>query len=96
MGGLAASACVLLTVLFPRLKGSRKGILFFNAIAEYDSAADYANDIIRKPRNEIILAKLLHSYDLAKICTKKYRILRIGLWVGTIGAIATLIFLLLS
>jgi hypothetical protein len=38
MIGLAVGAGILLSVIFPRLKGSRRGILFFNAIAEYDSS----------------------------------------------------------
>jgi len=96
MAGLAGSACVLLSVIFPRLKGSRKGILYFRAIAEHESSAEYTDEIIRHGADAIIRSKLRHDYDLSKVCTSKYRVLRIGFWIGSVGAIAALLFLLLA
>lgn len=96
MVGLGSSACVLLAVVFPRLKGSRRGILFFNAIAEHDSSMEYADEVLHRSPQEIIRVKLQHSYDLAKVCTNKYRHLRVGFWIGSIGAGAALLFLVLG
>jgi hypothetical protein len=96
MLGLAVGAGVLLSVIFPRLKGSRRGILFFNAIAEYDSASEYADDVLTRPANSLVRTKLQHCYDLSMVCSAKYRMLRIGFWVGSIGAATALLFLLLA
>jgi hypothetical protein len=96
MFSLAISAGTLLTVVFPRLKGSKRGLIFFSAIVEYDSSREYAEEVLRKSIDEIVSAKLRHSYDLACVCVSKYRTLRIGFWIGSVGIISALLFLLLS
>ncbi|MEQ1885531.1 MAG: Pycsar system effector family protein [Bryobacteraceae bacterium] len=93
---LILSAGFLLSVVFPRLKGSRRGLIFFSAIAEYESGSDYAAEIARRPQNEIVCAKLQHSYDLSKVCVAKYKALRIGFWIGSIGGATALIYILAS
>jgi len=96
MAGLASSALVLLAVVFPRLKGSRPGILFFNAIAEHDSSSEYADEVLRRSVHDIVRVKLAHSYDLAEVCAAKYRTLCVGFWIGGAGAVGALLFLLLA
>ena len=93
---LALSAGVLLSVVFPRLKGSRRGIIFFNAIAEYDSGQEYAANVLCQSTSDIVAAKLHHTFDLSKVCVAKYRVLRIGFWLGGIGVATTLLYLLLA
>jgi hypothetical protein len=80
----------------PRLKGSRRGLLYFNAISEYDSSAEYANDVLTRSHDDLVRAKLQHCYELAKVCGAKYRVLRIGFWVGSVGSAAALLFLLFA
>lgn len=96
MFGLAVGAFFLLAVVFPQLKGSRRGLLFFNAIAEYESSSEYANDVLARSGDDIVRTKLLHCYELSIVCKTKYRVLRVGFWVGAIGVITALLFLLLS
>lgn len=96
MLGLAVGAGVLLAVVFPRLKGSKRGILFFNAITEYESSTEYAEDVLARGTEVLVRAKLQHCYDLSKVCSDKYRMLRIGFWVGSIGTATALLFLLLA
>lgn len=96
MLSLASSACVLLAVVVPRLKGSRRGILFFSAIAEYESAREYGSEVLHQSKYEIVSAELQHSYDLSKVCTRKYRVLRIGFWIGAVGGVSSLLFLLFA
>lgn len=96
MLGLAVGAGILLSVVFPRLKGSRRGLLFFNAVAEYDTSREYASDILAYSEDDLIRTKLHHCYDLSKICSAKYRALRAGFWIGCTGVVAALIFLLFS
>src|SRR5260221_7508073 len=94
--GLAAGAVTLLAVVFPRLKGSRRGLLFFTAIPEYDTSSGYANDVLGGTGDDLVRARLHHCYELSKVCSSKYRTLRIGFWVGSVGAAAALLFLLLA
>jgi hypothetical protein len=96
MVGLAAGAGALFSVVFPRLKGSRRGLLFFNAIQEYDNCDEYVRDVVCRSPDEIVRIKLQHCYDLSVVCAAKYRTLRIGFWIGSVGAGTALAFLLLA
>src|SRR5258708_4208150 len=96
MFGLGIAAGTFLAVVFPRLKGSRRGILFFNAIAEHDNSSEYADEVIRRSGEQLLRAKLQHAYDLSKICTRKYRTLCAGFWIGSVGIGAAVLYLLLS
>ncbi|HKM85596.1 MAG TPA: Pycsar system effector family protein [Terriglobales bacterium] len=96
MLGLAAGAIILLAVVFPRLKGSRRGLLFFNAISEYDNSVEYANGVFARSHDDLVRTKLEHCYELSKICSAKYRMLRVGFWIGSVGSAAALLFLLFA
>lgn len=96
MAGLAAGACMLLAVIFPRLKGSKRGILFFNAIVEHESSAEYADEVFRLTASDLVRVKLQHAYDLAKVCRAKYRILMIGFWIGGVGTVSALLYLVMA
>jgi pycsar effector protein len=96
MLGLAIGAIFLLAVVFPRLKGSRRGLLFFNAIAEYEYPGEYAAEVLSQSDDQIVRTKLLHCHELSKVCKAKYWTLRAGFWVGTVGVGTGLLFLLLA
>ena len=96
MSGLGIAAAVFLAVVFPRLKGSRRGILFFQAIAEHDNSSEYAEEVIRRSGDDLLRAKLQHDFDLSKICVRKYRILSFGFWIGSVGICAALLYLFLT
>lgn len=93
---LALSACALLGVVFPRLKGSKRGLIFFSAIAEHDSAREYTTEVLRRSVDELVTAKLQHAYDLSKVCVAKYQMLHLGFWIGSVGLGSALLFLMLS
>ncbi len=94
MIGLLFGAVILLTVILPRLSGSKRGIIFFNAIVEHDSGTDYANEVQRKSSGELVSAKLNHTFDISKICQKKYTTLHLGFWIGIAGSVFGILFLL--
>lgn len=96
MGGLAVAAGVMLSVVMPRLKGSKRGLIYFNAVAEHESSMEYADEVTRRSAAEISRIKLQHTYDLAKICRAKYRVLVTGFWIGGVGAVAALSYLFLA
>lgn len=92
--GLAAAALLFFVTVFPRLGGSRRGLVFFGAIAECESSRDYMDDLYRRNIGDLLAAKLAHIYELALVCRSKYGILRWGLWVGLVGLTATVLLLI--
>jgi hypothetical protein len=94
MTALAAGALAAVLVVIPRTPGSRRGLVFWEAIAEYSAARDYADDVATLSAATISQAKAEHSFDLAKVCRRKYRALRIALWICAVGLFASsLVFL---
>ena len=94
--GLAVSAFACLATIFPRLKGSKRGHVFFGAIAEFEARKDYAIDVLQCEVGELIEAKLCHVHDLAIVCRSKCTILKLGQWSGAIGVAAMVLLLLLA
>lgn len=94
MLGLAGGSLVSLAVIVPRLKGSKRGYVFWNAIVEFDSAANYAEEVLRRSSNELVKAKLEHCYELASVCTRKYRTLNLAIRIGALGLSAGVLYLL--
>ena len=96
MFGLAIGAATFLFVVFPRLRGSRRGLIFFKAIAEHENSAEYADEVLSRSPAELARAKLQHGYDVAVVCRAKYLLLVIGFFASAVGAIATLLYLLFA
>ncbi|MBY0545203.1 MAG: hypothetical protein K2Q14_06630 [Gammaproteobacteria bacterium] len=94
MIGLALASLLFLYVVTPRLKGSKKGVIFFRSIAEYDNGNEYAADIVRLGEKEIAVEKLKHCYELAKICNAKFNKLAWGLYIGGVAIFFALLYLL--
>lgn len=94
--GLILSAVACLATVIPRLSGSKRGLVFFAAIREYDSAQDYASEVIKQTSSALCEAKLRHTYDLSLVCTEKYNVLRWGQWFGAAGVVATLLLLVVQ
>jgi len=94
--GLAISAFACLSTVFPRLKGSKRGLVFFGAVAEFESKKDYATEVLQRDIGELIEAKLCHVHDISNVCGRKYRILKIGQWFGAIGVSSMVLLLLLA
>jgi len=94
--GLATSVLACLATVFPRLKGSKRGHIYFGAIAEFESRKEYAKDVLQRDIAELIDAKLCHVHDLSVICCQKYSVLKVGEWGGAIGVVAMVVLLLLA
>ena len=96
MGALAAGAFLALLVVIPRTPGSRRGFLFWEAIAEYETGRQYSDDLWLLSGPSLVQVKAEHCYDLAVVCRRKYRMLRCALWTGAVGlAGALFVFLFL-
>jgi hypothetical protein len=96
MISLAIGALLSLSVVMPRLPGSRRGFLFWEAIAEFDSGRQYADDLATLSQATLAQQKAEHCHDLAKVCRAKYQWLKIALVVCGVGlTFAVIVFLVL-
>lgn len=87
--GLAAISSAL--VILPRLGASEKrGIVFFGDVADYVSADEYIQAVRRLTSDELIFARLRHAYDTAKVCKRKYVVLRRAIYLCFLGVAASL------
>lgn len=94
MAGLGAGALLAISVVLPRLPGSRRGFIFWEAIAEYETAREYSNDLTGLSAATLSQCVSEHCYDLANICRMKYRRLRLSVWFCSVGlAAAVCIFI---
>lgn len=92
--GLIVCLIFAILVVFPSLKGSKKGIIFFNSVAEYESYNEYIGDVLKKDDQEIAGEYLRHIHELSKICTTKFKRLKLSFCSGIIGLIAALYILI--
>jgi hypothetical protein len=90
-------ACVLgLGVVTPRRRSAPPpGHIFFEEIIQYDSRESFATEVMQLSDEQLIREKLTNSYDLAIICSRKYRFLAWQLWSMVIGLILAAPYLLL-
>lgn len=94
MTALAVGILLAVWVVVPRTSGSRRGLLFWEAIADYDSGREYSDDLRQLSTATLSQVTAEHCFDLARVCRKKYRVLRAAIWAGSLGlAAAVLLFL---
>ena len=83
-----------IAVVYPRLKGSRRGHVFWNGITEFSSPSEYVESVTRLTEANILEEVVRHGYELANVCKAKWRVLNWALVVGTLGGVATIILVL--
>ncbi|MBI2346177.1 MAG: hypothetical protein HYV03_04715 [Deltaproteobacteria bacterium] len=94
MSSLALGVLLALWVVIPRTSGSRRGFLFWEAIAEYDTGRQYSDELRLLSAASLSQVKAEHCFDLARVCRTKYKILRAAIWTGAIGLAASLLVFL--
>jgi hypothetical protein len=96
MIALAASVLLALIVVVPRTSGSRRGFLFWEAVAEYESGRQYSDDLRLLSAATLTQVKAEHCFDLARVCRRKYGILRAAIWSGAVGLAASIVVFLFA
>lgn len=94
---LIASAICAFLVIAPRLRSSPgdSGLVFFGDVAHRTSGDEYVGDIAPRSESDLTAARLQHCYDVAKVCARKYDLLKMSIWLALPGlAIAMLTFLI--
>ena len=82
---LALSALFSFLVIVPRVPTSGEGVVYFKTVASKSSADDYVESVGKKSTSELAEARLVHCYDISRVCARKYNALRISMWAGFIG-----------
>jgi hypothetical protein len=87
MAALSVTAICALSVLIPRLPGSRRGYVFWEAIAEFPAARHYSDDLSTLSAATLAQQKAEHCHELAIVCRRKYQWLR---WTSQILLVSLL------
>ena len=95
---VTAAVCLMMTAAaafvtyWPRTKGASAGLVFWGAIARNESAGGYLERVRRKTAGELAAAKLEHSYELAKICERKFKWADVSVRFGVVGFSLAIIY----
>jgi len=93
---LALAAGSAIVVVIPRLRGSRAGLIFWQAIAERENASEYAAEVKLRSAEELEEELIRHCYDLAVICKRKYRWLSVSFWSAIVGLLISISYVVLA
>jgi len=93
---LISAVLLSIVVVVPRTGGSRRGLIFWEAIAEYRSSRDYADHVASSSVPTLSRARAEHAYELSIVCQKKYRWLRYAVIAGSLGFVGSLLLFLTS
>lgn len=93
---LGLSIGMAVYVVMPRLGGNRGGLIYFMAIASRRNREAYVAELLSSSDSSLSSALAEHSYEVARIATRKYRNLRLGVWVGIIGFASGLVYIGIS
>lgn len=95
---LIASAMSAFLVIAPRLSSSPgdAGLVFFGDVAGRASGAEYVSDIASRSKPELTVAQLQHCFDVARVCTRKYALLKKSIWLALPGLTLALVAFLIS
>ena len=94
MASLFTALTFAVLVVMPRLAKSHVGYVFFKSIKEFESASEYATSIAQKDDKQLVMSILRHTYDIARVCSKKYMFFFVAFWASIVGVLLTVITLL--
>lgn len=95
---VTGAACAFL-VVFPRFRRSAdsangtSSVLFWGEVARQPDTQAYIAEVCRRDPAELARGKLGYCYDLACICARKFRLLRIAMGCSAAGLLLFLVAL---
>jgi hypothetical protein len=93
--GLLGGAALALLVVLPRFSGATRGVVYWKAIAGFESGSRYARHVRSLSQSDLHEAILSHSFELAQIAKRKFRVFHLALWTGAVGLVSALLHLAL-
>jgi hypothetical protein len=85
---LALSFAFAFSVVRPR-GGKPSGVLYFAAVAEFESAVAYRERIEHISKLELADARVEQCYAMSRVCADKYVALRRSMITGVLGALSS-------
>lgn len=94
---LIASTVSAFLVIAPRLSSSPRdaGLVFFGDVAGRASGDEYVSEIASRSKPDLIAARLRHCFDVARVCTRKYALLKKSIWLALPGITLALVALVI-
>ena len=93
VGALVVSAACAFAVIFPRIRTGRSDLLFWGSIAAFPDAESYRKSVQKISQAKIASDKLAYCYDLARICQRKFYLLKFAMIAAAVGLILFLVAL---
>lgn len=84
---LGASFFFAFLAIWPSRRRSGRDIVFWRAVAAYPTAQDYVVDLDKVTAETLAEHRLVHCYDLSRVCAAKYDRLSISLSSGFGGIV---------
>lgn len=92
---LLTMAALAFFVIAPRLSiKSNEGLVYFGAVAKKTSSDDFLAEVASCSGERLVEARLIHCYDTAVICARKYELLKVAIWLTPLSLLFVLISLL--
>lgn len=92
---LIVGAVGAFATFWPRVGGEPTGLIFWKSIAaRFSSGEKFSSEVLSKNSKDLIEEKLRHSWELAKICKRKFwwaNFATIAVGVGAAGAVLYLL-----
>jgi hypothetical protein len=95
---LIASAMSAFLVIAPRLASSPgdAGLVFFGDVAGRASGDEYVSEVASRSESDLTASRLRHCFNVARVCTRKYALLKKSIWLALPGlTLAMVAFLIL-
>ncbi|AZI35292.1 hypothetical protein NT2_17_00140 [Caenibius tardaugens NBRC 16725] len=95
---LIVSAICAFLVIAPRLRSSPgdAGLVFFGDVGGRASGDEYVSDIASRSDSDLTAARLRHCFDVARVCTRKYALLKKSIWLALPGLALAMVTFLIS
>lgn len=93
---LVLSAACAFSAIFPRIRNQGDSLLFWGAMARHKDRDSYIDEVCGQSYDGIARRKLGYCHDLACICARKYRLLRIAMVCAALGLVLFLALLALG
>ena len=90
---LVLAASLAFSVIFPRQRRHSENVLFWGGVADWPDRNAYIQAVASMESERITQAKLEYCYDLARICRRKFRLLRYAMMATAIGLVLFLVSL---
>lgn len=82
---LVAACALSAFVVAPRLWTGQRGVVYWGAIAKFESSAQYLQAVANASPAELEESRLSNTFNLARICDRKYHLLRLAVWATFSG-----------